>query len=110
MCQRYIIIFEDQLAINRKNNTLEFITLNEFIEQMVKSYNYSKEDIWYTVYNLRQIHFIDGKFSDSGNYKMIVCNIENITWNGHQFIETIRPNTIWETTKNKAKQIGGMSL
>lgn len=110
-CVRDTLLFlEDQLAINCKNNTFEFITLNELTEQMAKSYNYSEEDIWYTVYNLRQIHFIDGKFSDSGNHKMIVCNIENITWNGHQFLETIRPNTIWEATKNKAKQIGGMSL
>lgn len=41
---------------------------------------------------------------------MMFCDIENITWNGHQFLNTIRPTTIWEATKSKAKQIGGMSL
>lgn len=41
---------------------------------------------------------------------MMFCDIENITWNGHQFLENIRPNTIWEATKNKAKQIGGISI
>ncbi|WP_369525883.1 DUF2513 domain-containing protein [Thomasclavelia cocleata] len=33
-----------------------------------------------------------------------------MTWNGHQFLETIRPNTIWEAVRNKAKQIGGVSI
>ena len=41
---------------------------------------------------------------------MYICEIQNITWNGHQFLNTIRPDSIWNATKKKAKQIGGMSI
>ncbi|RKJ68920.1 DUF2513 domain-containing protein [Roseburia sp. 1XD42-69] len=112
-CVRDTLLYlEEQLAINCKDNTFEFITLSQVTECMLIKYKnkYTEEDIWYTIYNLRQVHFIEGKFNDTGNHKMILCNIENITWNGHQFLETIRPNTIWEAVKNKAKQIGGISI
>lgn len=41
---------------------------------------------------------------------MMFCDIENITWNGHQFLSSVRPATIWNATKSKAKEIGGMSI
>lgn len=112
-CVRDTLLYlEDQLTINCKNSTFEYITLNQLTENMlgIHKNKYTEDDIWYTVYNLFQIRYIEGKFSDSGNHKMIICNIENITWDGHQFLSTVRPTTIWEATKNKAKQIGGMSL
>lgn len=48
-----------------------------------------------------QIKFIDGDF-------MIL--IHSITWNGHEFLDNIRPKTTWEKTKSLAKTIGGSSL
>ncbi len=112
-CVRDTLLYlEKQLTINCKSNTFEQITLSQLTEAMLKKYKekYSEEDIWYTIYNLKQIHFIEGKINDAGNHKMMFCEIENITWNGHQFLETVRPDTIWEATKKKAKEIGGMSV
>lgn len=111
-CVRDTLLYlEENLAINCKNNTFEFITLNQLTTGMLEKYNqYIEEDIWYTVYNLKQVHFIEGRINDAGNHKMMFCNIENISWSGHQFLSTVRPDTIWEATKNKAKEIGGMSI
>lgn len=111
-CVRDTLLYlEENLAINCKNNTFEFITLNQLTTGMLEKYNqYTEEDIWYTVYNLKQVHFIEGRINDAGNHKMMFCNIENISWSGHQFLSTVRPDTIWEATKNKAKEIGGMSI
>lgn len=107
-----LLYLEEQLTINCKNNTFEFITLSQLTDGMLNKHKtkYTEEDIWYTVYNLKQVHFIEGKINDAGNHRMMFCDIENITWNGHQFLNTIRPDTIWEATKKKAKQIGGMSI
>lgn len=111
-CVRDTLLYlEENLVLNCKNNTFEFITLDQLTIGMLNKYNkYTEEDIWYTVYNLKQVHFIEGKINDAGNHRMMFCNIENISWNGHQFLSTVRPDTIWEATKNKAKEIGGMSI
>ena len=41
---------------------------------------------------------------------MMFCEIENITWNGHQFLNTIRPTSVWEATKSGASKLGIMSV
>ena len=111
-CVRDTLLYlEEQLTINCKNNTFKSITLEELTEKMIEKYpKYNEEDIWYTVYNLKEVRFIEGKINDASNHRMMFCDIENITWNGHQFLATVRPDTIWEATKAKAKQIGGMSV
>lgn len=55
-CVRDTLLYlEENLAINCKNNTFEFITLNQLITGMLEKYNqYTEEDIWYTVYNLKR--------------------------------------------------------
>lgn len=112
-CVRDTLLYlEEQLTINCKNNNFESITLHQLTEGMLQKYKdkYSEEDIWYTVYNLKQIRFIERRINDAKNHKMMFCDIENITWYGHQFLSSVRPDTIWEATKKKAKEIGGMSI
>lgn len=112
-CVRDTLLYlEEQLIINCKNSNFESITLSQLTEGMFEKYKnkYSEEDIWYTVYNLKQVRFIEGRINDVGKHKMMLCDIENITWNGHQFLASVRPDTIWEATKKKAKEIGGMSI
>lgn len=111
-CVRDTLLYlEETLTINCREDNFNSITLHQLTEEMIDKYNkYTEDDIWYTIYNLKEIHFIEGRISEAGKYKMMFCDIENITWNGHQFLNTIRPETIWEATKSKAKQIGGMSM
>ena len=75
-CVRDTLMYlEEQLMINCKGNTFEFITLSQVTECMLIKYKkkYTEEDIRYTIYNLRQVHFIEGKFNDAGNRKMTLC-------------------------------------
>ena len=72
--------------------------------------NYSDDDIFYSVYNLHQIHFIEGNIKNASNKVMYFCEIKNITWDGHQFLNTIRPITVWEATKKGASKLGIMSM
>jgi hypothetical protein len=105
-CIRDVLLYlEDNLFITEQNNFSE-IPINSLYENL----DYTQEDIWYSVYNLNQIRFIEGRITPAGKDKMFFCEIQNITWNGHQFLNTIRPKSIWDATKSKAKQIGGMSL
>ncbi len=112
-CVRDILLFlEENLTLNSEESNFEGITLFQLTESMMKLYpdKYTQDDIWYTIYNLKQVQFIEGMFQDAGRQRMYICNILNISWSGHQFLATIRPKTIWDATKNKAKEMGGMSL
>ena len=106
-CIRDVLLYlEENLKIEESHKFTE-ITLIQLKEALPK---YTEDDIFYSVYNLHQIRFIDGRINDVNNMKMFFCEINNITWNGHQFLNTIRPTSIWEATKSGASKLGIMSI
>lgn len=108
-CIRDILLYlEENLTIETKSGTFKDIDLRDLNNVFISQY--SEEDIWYTVYNLKEIRFIEGKFGNAGEHQMMWSNITNITWNGHQFLNTIRPKTVWDATKQGASKLGLMSI
>lgn len=106
-CVRDVLLYlEENLKIKNSSEFSE-ITLKEIKEALSQ---YTEEDVFYSVYNLYQIKYIEGKINDVGNKKMFFCEINNITWDGHQFLNTIRPKTVWEATKDGASKLGVMSM
>ena len=99
---------ESELEVDLTKHNFTKINLEQLKDHFSCIYN--EEDIWYTVYNLKEIRFIDGRINDGGSHKMMFCEIENITWNGHQFLNTIRPTSVWEATKSGASKLGIMSV
>ena len=101
-CIRDILLYlEDNLKI--EDNSFDSISLDTLQNNLTQ---YSKEDIFYSVYNLREIHYIEGTFLGADNYKMYVCLIDNITYAGHQFLDSVRPETVWNQTKSIIKRMG----
>lgn len=108
-CIRDVLLYlESELEVDLTKHNFTKINLEQLIDHFSCIYN--EEDIWYTVYNLKEIRFIDGRINDGGSHKMMFCEIENITWNGHQFLNTIRPTSVWEATKSGASKLGIMSV
>lgn len=108
-CIRDVLLYlESELEVDLEKSNFKTVTLHKIKEHF--KFEYSEEDIWYTVYNLREIHFITGRINDAGNNKMYFCEIENITWNGHQFLNNIRPKNVWDATKIGASKLGIMSV
>ena len=73
--------------------------------------SYSKEDVQYTIeklYEARYIRIVDVS-TDSQRY-MINGYIDDITWEGYNFLNNIREKSIWEATKEGAKKVGAMSI
>ena len=104
-CIRDVLLY---LEVDLTKHNFTKINLEQLKDHFSCIYN--EEDIWYTVYNLKEIRFIDGRINDGGSHKMMFCEIENITWNGHQFLNTIRPTSVWEATKSGASKLGIMSV
>lgn len=108
-CIRDVMLYlEEELGVDLENGKFKSLTLHQ-IENEFDS-EYSKEDIWYTIYNLKEIKYIDGTFKNSSSSIMYICNITNITWSGHQFLNSVRPKSIWEATKTGAKNLGTTSI
>lgn len=70
---------------------------------------FSSDDIFYSAYNLMSCNFIEAKAGDQAR-PPVTYSIFNITYAGHQFLESIREPTAWERTKNIASAIGNHSL
>lgn len=106
-CIRDVLLYlEENLKVKDGHKFTE-ITLSQLQDALSQ---YPSEDVFYSVYNLREIRFIDGKFNDINDMKMFFCEINNITWSGHQFLNSIRPKTIWDATKQGASKLGIMSM
>ena len=110
-CIRDVLLYlEEHLYVDldkRNFNTIELKDLRMALELREK---YDEEDIWYTVYNLKSIGYIEGRINDVGDMKMMFCQITNITWTGHQFLNTIRPKDVWDATLQGASKLGIMSI
>ena len=53
------------------------------------------------------LNYIDGSAmgDDVPNYL-----IEGLTWRGHDFVDSIRDNTVWKRTKEALKPVGAVSI
>ena len=48
--------------------------------------------------------YIDGLYNDSGYV------IKGLTWKGHEFVDTVRDNSVWAAIKKRAQVAGAWSL
>lgn len=106
-CVRDILIWLENNIKVKNDNSFEIKRLTDLNSGLPQ---YSEEEIYYVVYNLFQANLIEGRFLllPSGSPK--ICEINNITWNGHQFLNNVRPKNIWDATKAGASKLGIMSI
>lgn len=114
-CIRDVLLYlEEHLTYN---HDIEYgiehnsITLTTIVEQLYKDHNYEPDDIKYSIEKLLEIEYIVSDKMTTGNNKSIIsCSISDISYDGHTFLNTIRPDTVWQATKKGASKIGIMSM
>ena len=110
-CIRDVLLYlEDTLEYtdNPVAMTHKRLTINNVANALS---SYSKEDVQYTIeklYEARYIRIVDVS-TDSQRY-LINGYIDDITWEGYNFLNNIREKSIWEATKEGAKKVGAMSI
>jgi Hypothetical protein (DUF2513) len=65
----------------------------------------SSEELAYNFSLLVEAGFVDGAAT-----AFLPIIVRRLTWNGHQFLENIKSDTIWAKTKNQVKDLPGISL
>ena len=73
--------------------------------------DYKKEEVQYTVEKLCESGYIHLTNVSLSNQKYIMTGyVDDITWNGFEFLNRDREPKIWEAPKKGAAKIGSMSI
>lgn len=89
--QRNLDLVRDILLfVERKSATVDFFS--------VQIDGYSEREINYHVYLLRQQKFINGTEPPLKHARVVVTGL---TWNGHEYLDSVRSDNVWKKTKER---------
>lgn len=105
-----ILVNELIFIIDKKYNKVEFGKLTFF--DIKNEFNqYTNEDICQSLYILAQNNYIRGKhLLDMNGQLLSTIYVNEVTYIGYQFYESIQPEPIWQKTKTILKHVGVHSL
>ncbi len=73
--------------------------------------NYSQQEILYSADKLYEAGYISAdKRIAIGGKGIPQINIKSITWDGHQFLDNVRDNKVWENTKSILSNFSSVSI
>lgn len=103
-CIRDILLkCEEQCSLNESLCWSE-LTLSDF-----ETLTYSKQDIAYTIILLEEAGYIKAFINYYDDAIGYLC-ITRLTYSGHEFLDSIRPDSIWKKIKHHISTIGNVSL
>lgn len=104
-CIRDIIFYlEENLTMN---SDLEINEISIF--DLPEKLNYSIEEIANTLLVLDDANFIVC-YRNNGDDAIVALDIYRITYTGYQFLESIRPDSVWKKVQTISGNIGSFSL
>lgn len=98
-CVRDLMIYVEENATLDADIDVSGIQLTDF----------STEEILYTAIKLIEAKFLIGKckWDIMGNP---LIHVNAITWEGHEFLDTIRDNAVWQETKKRISRFAAVSV
>lgn len=99
-CIRDLLLYlEENLSLERN------ITVNN-----IKIKDYSQEDLIYTAQKLFEAGYLNCKISNFITSSIPFIDVSSLTYNGHQFLDTIRDNKVWTKTKGILSSFKSVSI
>lgn len=93
-------------------NSLDMVTDLIFYDE-IKSFaeksEFTLDQVNYHLWELDNAGFLDVNFNYANNGISSVT-INNVLWDGHQFLDTIRDPKVWKTTKTIASKLESISV
>ncbi|KHD35179.1 hypothetical protein NL50_14895 [Clostridium acetobutylicum] len=103
-CLRDILLYVED-NINNQNKCIAVANLIDSISS--KCDEYDEYYIHYHIIQLNQAGMFTHVTIADGNIPLIIMDL---SWQGHQFLATIRGETVWNQTKSVANKVGSFSL
>ena len=108
-CVRDSLIALEEMSNLDDNLTSKWLTIKNFLENPLTS-KYSEKEIVYTLRKLKEGGLIVANFNYSDN-ELYSAIITELTYEGHQFLETISNSKIFDMAITKLDEIGsGVTL
>lgn len=107
-CVRDVLLYlEENITMDNNNRIIpvSFKTVKTVLQN-----KYEENDIIYAISKLLDTRYIIGYIDKTNGRYKITGSINDITWEGHEFLNSIRPQTIWEATKENASKLGISSI
>jgi len=87
----------------------ENLQLNDtIVSSNLKIKDYSNDDITYSIKMLQEAGFIQA--NSLGADDMLIYLVSSLTWEGHQYLDNIRDNSVWKIVKSKISKLKSVSL
>lgn len=104
-CTRECLLFlEQELELNQSIDSTD----------VINSLNYTEDITSYALQKLREVNYIVGGVNISydfyGNGILELTPIKDITWEGHEYLDTVRDNRVWKKTKDITSSLKSVSL
>lgn len=101
LIRNLLLVAEDQ----ENNSSLSQKELDEFIEK----FDYTFDELTYHLKRLEEADYVNITIGNASN-QVYVYVLNYITWNGHQFLDTIRSDKVWITSKKVADDLKVKSI
>lgn len=112
-CIREVLLYlENNLSYEDEPCSYEHstITMTTVIDDIAAQGGFDKNQLAYAIEKMCEVHIIEADIQEGAHHNILSCSIYDISFYGHQFLENIRPESVWEKTKNIAASIGNHSL
>lgn len=92
-----------KVTVDEENNaSFDTLWIDELYDALPQ---YTKEDIFYSLYNLDQAGYVSIS-TDSGDDAITMCAINYMTYSGHEFLEKFAITKLGNTSKAQAALSG----
>lgn len=109
-CTRDVLLFLESAPSVITNDSGDVEVVGAWFPQICNALaKYPQEEVYYTLARLEEAGFLDLSTEWAGN-SLYYCCVNFITFAGHEFLEKIRPPTVWEKTTKIAGKLGSFSL
>lgn len=113
-CIRLILMYVEEHCVYKTNKFGDKTMYNVNLHELINANEFSgihEDDIRYTIVKLLEGGYIKGSLiPKNSGVNFDIVNISQLTLRGHNLIENIRPEPVWNKTKNILQKVGDFSL
>ncbi|MDD3404482.1 MAG: DUF2513 domain-containing protein [Hespellia sp.] len=105
-CLRDILLYCESSVPMTESLSFDGVRLNQLSAALT---DYSKSDIAYSLIMLDEANLVDCYFVNADN-GIVDALLYRLTYSGHQFLEEIKPEPVWNKVQKVSGSIGSKSL
>lgn len=109
-CIRAVLLKVEELLLYSVNENGDIVKSDLSLDNLCDALpEYRKEDVYYSLYNLNQAGYVEIS-TGYGDGNITICFIDNMTFDGHEFLDGIRDSSNWSAIKKCMTSVRNYSL